>query len=248
MARKILIIDDETDIRTVLGMRLKDQGFEVLTASDGQDALSKLKKDTPDLIILDILMPVMNGFDFYKTIKKDPALIDIPVLIFTARGAMKDTFDAMDVDYFAEKTCDYAVIVEKVKFLLQKKVLLLSKDPDVIDHVKYAMEKKKYSVYLVETARDLADKGKKAKYEIIIAHLPFLDMPPEDFVKETGTFKGPAPKIIVFCDEKVEGTGDKDMVSIDDIRIKWRSAGVNYFYDPRATEKTFAETVNNWFI
>ena len=69
--KKILIVDDEHDVSKLLETRLKAKGYDVDLAINGKEGLDKVKTFNPDLIILDILMPVMDGFEFFKTIKKD---------------------------------------------------------------------------------------------------------------------------------------------------------------------------------
>jgi len=70
MKKKILIVDDEVQLRDMLKEELKDAGYEVDTAENGQAGLSKLKEYKPDLIILDIKMPIMDGYEFFKELKK----------------------------------------------------------------------------------------------------------------------------------------------------------------------------------
>ena len=102
-ARVILVVDD--DLIIIEGTRniLERRGFRVLTAKNGQAALHILKAQKPDLILTDVLMPVMDGFSFYKELKKNPATADIPVLVMTARGPMEDTFKVAGADGFMTK-------------------------------------------------------------------------------------------------------------------------------------------------
>lgn len=82
----ILVVDDEVDVLEIVRFRLEQDGHAVLTASDGQMGLSRAIQDHPDLIILDLMMPVMDGFDALERLKKNPALAKIPVLLLTARA------------------------------------------------------------------------------------------------------------------------------------------------------------------
>jgi len=83
-AKRILLADDEEDIKTVVTMFLESQGYEVLTAFDGLDALEKARTEKPDLILLDIMMPVLDGFEVCKRLKEDAATGNIPILILSA--------------------------------------------------------------------------------------------------------------------------------------------------------------------
>ncbi len=84
MAKKILVIDDEPDILKLAIIRLEASGYEVLMAEDSEEALEKLKTTVPDLILLDLLLPKMQGDVLCKKIKSDPELKHIPIIIFTA--------------------------------------------------------------------------------------------------------------------------------------------------------------------
>jgi DNA-binding response OmpR family regulator len=118
--KKILVIDDEADLTTVLSKRLEANGYDVRVAHDGVEALETLKVVIPDVIILDILMPRMDGFSFYKELKKNPAQATIPVIIITARGKMEATFSAMGADEFLAKPFDSQVLLEKVAVLVAR--------------------------------------------------------------------------------------------------------------------------------
>jgi len=84
MKKKILIVDDEPDIVSYLEMVLQDQGFETVTAGNGNEALEVVRRERPDLVTLDISMPEASGTRFYKEMRTDPELVAIPVVIVTA--------------------------------------------------------------------------------------------------------------------------------------------------------------------
>ncbi len=84
MALKILVVDDEPDIVKVLVARLKEQGFETITASDGQQALEQAEECQPDLIILDIMMPGMDGTEAAQKLKENPQTMGIPIIFLSA--------------------------------------------------------------------------------------------------------------------------------------------------------------------
>jgi len=87
MDKKILIVEDDQMIVEMYKEKLKLEGFRVVTATDGRKALYKLKQENPDLILLDILMPGLNGFEVLKRIKKKDETKDIPVLVLTNIGS-----------------------------------------------------------------------------------------------------------------------------------------------------------------
>ena len=81
---KILLADDEEDIKTVISLYLGSKGYEVVTAYDGLDAIDKAKSEKPDLILLDVMMPIMNGFEVCQKLKDDPDTQDIPIIMLSA--------------------------------------------------------------------------------------------------------------------------------------------------------------------
>lgn len=86
MIKKVLIADDEQNIVISLDFLLRREGFEVLVAADGEEALAKIRSDRPDLVLLDVMMPKMNGFDVCQALRADPELASIRVLMLTAKG------------------------------------------------------------------------------------------------------------------------------------------------------------------
>ena len=93
MARKILAVDDEKSIIRLIEVNLKREGYEVVTAVDGKEALHKVAVEQPDLVVLDVMMPYLDGFEVLNTMKKDPDTRDIPVIMLTARAQEADVFN-----------------------------------------------------------------------------------------------------------------------------------------------------------
>ena len=87
---KILVADDEEDVRNLLVMVFRDAGYQVISAKNGKEAVDLAFKETPDLIFLDILMPVMNGFEACSLLKKNPATKDTFIAFLTARDLPQD--------------------------------------------------------------------------------------------------------------------------------------------------------------
>ena len=86
MSRRILVVDDESHILHVLSLKLRNSGFIVDTAVDGEDALHQVAAMPPDLVITDLQMPYVNGIELCRAMIDNPATADIPVIILTARG------------------------------------------------------------------------------------------------------------------------------------------------------------------
>ena len=82
---KILVVDDEPDALEVLGFNLKNAGYEVTTADDGEAALKKARQQLPDLILLDLMLPEVDGLEVCKLLRRDPATSAIPIIMVTAK-------------------------------------------------------------------------------------------------------------------------------------------------------------------
>lgn len=90
MSRKILTCDDEKHIVRLIQVNLERQGYEVITAFNGAECLEKVKEDRPDLIVLDVMMPEMTGFEVLDALKQNPETENIPVIMLTARAQDSD--------------------------------------------------------------------------------------------------------------------------------------------------------------
>lgn len=117
MTTRVLIAEDEPHIAESLGFVLQREGYAVDSVLDGEAALRHLRSDAPDLLILDLMLPRMNGFEVLKAVKSDPALKTIPVLILTAKGQAQDRrmAEALGVDSFMTKPFSNRDIVAQVR-------------------------------------------------------------------------------------------------------------------------------------
>ena len=119
---KILLVDDEQDILEIVGYNLTQEGYQVITASNGKEAIFKAKKELPQLIIMDVMMPEMDGIEACETIRRMPELQDTIITFLTARSedySQVAGFDAGADDYIA-KPIKPKVLVSKVKALLRR--------------------------------------------------------------------------------------------------------------------------------
>ncbi len=119
---KILLVDDEQDIIEIIGYNLEKEGYQVITAANGKEAIEKAKKELPQLIILDVMMPEMDGMEACEQIRKIDALQNVVITFLTARGedySQVAGFDAGADDYIT-KPVKPKVLVSKVKALLRR--------------------------------------------------------------------------------------------------------------------------------
>jgi two-component system alkaline phosphatase synthesis response regulator PhoP len=119
---KILLVDDEPDILEIIGYNLSQEGYQIITASNGKDAITKAKKGLPQLIIMDVMMPEMDGMEACEAIRKIPELSHTIIAFLTARSedySQVAGFDAGADDYIA-KPIKPKLLVSKVKALLRR--------------------------------------------------------------------------------------------------------------------------------
>jgi len=121
---KILVVDDEIYIVHILDFSLGMEGYEVITALDGEAALEKVKTEKPDLIVLDIMMPKLDGYEVCKTIKANSATQNIPVVLLSAKGRNADQKMGFDVgaDDYITKPFSPRKLVERINQLLGQAV------------------------------------------------------------------------------------------------------------------------------
>jgi CheY-like chemotaxis protein len=111
--RRVLIVDDDADVRTALGEILSSEGFAVSEAADGFEGLRRAREERPDVILLDLVMPGMDGFEFRAAQRTDPRLAAVPVVVISAcdRPEPAGGFDAAA---YLHKPCDVRVLLEAV--------------------------------------------------------------------------------------------------------------------------------------
>jgi DNA-binding response OmpR family regulator len=120
---KILIVEDEKILAQALNIEILNQGFEVYSAYDGISGLNAVKEILPDLIILDILMPKMDGFDFISEVRKTEKIKKIPILVLSNLGQDKDVQKALALganSYFIKTSVDLSKIADTINELLNK--------------------------------------------------------------------------------------------------------------------------------
>ncbi|MBU0548213.1 MAG: response regulator [Candidatus Omnitrophica bacterium] len=121
MAKKILLVDDEPHIIMMLENRMKHAGYEVITACDGPEALTRAQKEKPDLIILDLMLPKLDGYKVCRMLKFDEKYKHIPIIMLSARAQEVDKKmgETVGADGFVTKPFEPQVLLGKVKDLLK---------------------------------------------------------------------------------------------------------------------------------
>jgi CheY-like chemotaxis protein len=136
MRNKILLIEDSKVVQQMYRNKLTFENFNVLTADNGMEAIKILSKEKPDIILLDLMMPVMDGYKVLQVIKTDPKLSDIPVLVFSAKGQPEEVEKALNLGaagYIVKATTKPNDVVEQIRKVLDQK-------PKVQELTRYLVE------------------------------------------------------------------------------------------------------------
>ncbi len=153
MKPKILVVDDEPEAVELVEFNLKQAGFEVLAASDGAEALNKARSALPSLIVLDLMLPEVDGLEVCKMLRRDPATADIPIVMVTAKAAEIDRVLGLELgaDDYLTKPFSPRELVLRVKKLLRRGQAP-DKEPDTL----------KFGDLLIDTPRHLVSwRGKQ---------------------------------------------------------------------------------------
>ena len=123
MSKKILFIEDESALQKTFGEILKQEGYEMISALDGETGLRLAKSEKPDLILLDLILPKIHGFDVLKKLKGDKETKDIPVIVLTNLEKIEDVDKALELGattYLIKAQYSLEEVVEKIKKVLQE--------------------------------------------------------------------------------------------------------------------------------
>lgn len=164
---KILVVDDETSIVTLLKFNLEQNGFEVVTANDGLEAIEQVKKESPDVMVLDLMLPKMDGLDVVKTLRLDK--IHVPVLMLTAKD---DEFDKilgleMGADDYMTKPFSPREVVARVRAILRRIDFEANQETTEDNTVKIGeltIDYDNYAIYKNDKKIDLT----KKEYELLV--------------------------------------------------------------------------------
>ncbi|HKB44915.1 MAG TPA: response regulator, partial [Chitinophagaceae bacterium] len=174
----ILVVDDDDSIRSLLQQELSDAGYIIEEAANGKEALECIRKKRPDLIILDVMMPEMNGFDVAAILKNDPQTMDIPIIVLSivqdkARGFR------IGVDRYLTKPIDTGQLFAEVGTLLEqgkskKKVMVVDEDSAAVRALTDVLQTKGYQV-VESDGKELVEKAISSQPDIIILNSIYSD-------------------------------------------------------------------------
>ncbi|MBE9573933.1 MAG: response regulator [Proteobacteria bacterium] len=120
---KILVVDDEEDILELLKFNLSREGYQVSCAASGEEALSQVRSKTPDLMVLDLMLPGIDGLEVAKSLKQDPETKNIPIVMLTAKGEEADIVTGLELgaDDYITKPFSPRILVARVRAVLRRK-------------------------------------------------------------------------------------------------------------------------------
>lgn len=154
---KILIVEDEEKIARFIELELKHEGYEVIKANNGRTGLEIAEKGEVDLVILDVMLPEINGLEVLRRIRK---VSDIPVIMLTARDAVMDKVSGLDAgaDDYVTKPFAIEELLARIRTALKKRVVTVKKDVDVLSCGPLSLDKKKHKVVYNNTEIELTNR------------------------------------------------------------------------------------------
>jgi len=182
MRNKILLVEDSKVVQQMYRNKLIFEQFNVLTADNGMEAIKILSQEKPDLILLDLMMPIMDGYKVLQVVKTDPRLANIPVLVFSAKGQSEEVEKALNLGaagYIVKATTKPNEVVEQIRKVLSQK-------PKVQELTHYVVEirENSYDAKKLASDFDLNDlRCRKCNAPLLLELIP-------DFSHETPWFTG----------------------------------------------------------
>lgn len=182
MRNTILLVEDSKVVQQMYRNKLTFEQFNVLTADNGMEAVKVLSKEKPDIILLDLMMPIMDGFKVLQVVKTDPRLSNIPVLVFSAKGQSEEVEKALNLGaagYIVKATTKPNEVVEQIRKVLSQK-------PKVQELTRYDVEIRENSYDAKKLAADFNLNDLKCRN----CNAPLLLELIPDFSHETPWFTG----------------------------------------------------------
>jgi signal transduction histidine kinase/DNA-binding response OmpR family regulator len=169
--KSVLVVDDDPNIRSLLQQELTEQGYTVRLAEDGRKALALIREEIPGLVVLDVMMPEMNGFDVAAVLKNDPATMHVPIIILSIVEDKERGF-RLGVDRYLTKPIDTASLFHEIDTLLdqgksKKKVMVVDEDASTVRTLTDVLQARGYHV-VESNGTELVSKAVLSKPDIII--------------------------------------------------------------------------------
>jgi len=155
---KVLVVDDEMHIIELLQFNLKKRGFDVFTATNGEEAIRLAINEKPDLIVLDVMLPGMDGIDVCRKLRQNVSTSDIPIIMLTARGEESDKILGLEMgaDDYLTKPFSPRELVARIKAVLRR--TRPEDSNNIIEHADIRMDLSKHEVYVKGEKKELTPK------------------------------------------------------------------------------------------
>jgi DNA-binding response OmpR family regulator len=226
MERTILLVDDDPDILKSTASLLSKRGFKVIEAADAETALSMLRVNRPGLILTDVLLPSMNGYEFVKQVKAGVFTSDIPILVMTGRGQMRESFEVAGVNGFIQKPFSVEELLAKIHEITDisdiarneddgvfKKIFILGRasEQDVLNDIDRVVVQSGCEVLRSHSVSDAVAKTVEFNPDAFIVDIQLEGKPSSEFVNIVRRLPLCEKKpIIGFCYYKVADLGNDD--------------------------------------
>ncbi len=212
--KTILFVDDEADFVEMMKFQLENEGYIVVSAHDGEDALGKLEQIKPDLIILDINMPKMGGLEFYNRIITQHGRAKYPVLVLTARADLDGLFKEIEAEGFLQKPFEIGDFISEIKRIFAGGInpLIFIVGPSSSDHIENIKEtflSERYDVESMGNLELVKQKAKKRKPDFIVLEYTEEDSENEGFLEKITHDKN-LQNVPIIVYSYLGFSGDKD--------------------------------------
>ena len=231
--KKILVVDDEANIRRFLTHELEKKGYKVFEASNGKEALEQTRKYHPDLITLDIQMPDISGFDVTTVLKSDEETKDIPVLILSVVEDKNKAYKLGANDYLT-KPIKKKELFTRINQLLtdnKKKVLVVDDDKSLVKSVKYQLEHRGYLVHVAYDGKQALQMVEQERPDLILLDVVMPNMDGYEVIKALKSDSDTANiRIVLMTGIEIDG-GRVKALSVGATEYVHKASGFNKLYD-----------------
>lgn len=253
--KRVLIVDDAPVTLTQVRRQLEEAGYAVEIATNGLEGMGVVRSRIVDLIITDIVMPVMDGVDFYNELQKDATTARIPVMIITDSVVVQESFKTLGVNEFVAKPIDGRDLLRRVEWLLNLsnhrkkfgKVIVVGNDITTQRQMQLILESSGFTVQRSDTGMESLTMTVKMVPDLFLIDVLLQDMPAKEVIKSLRSFiKLQAMKIIIFTQFDPENISDINLIEqLKESKNACMDVGANK-YIGRFSRTTFADSLQEF--
>ncbi|HBG61223.1 MAG: hypothetical protein A2Y03_03985 [Omnitrophica WOR_2 bacterium GWF2_38_59] len=258
MIKRILIVDDAPVTLTMAKQQAEKEGYVVYVAGNGKEGLKIVRSKKIDLVITDVVMPVMDGVDFFNALKSDPSTMHIPVIVITDSMVIQESFRALGVNDFLAKPFDGSVLIERIQRIKKlelgphrhgKVVIIGAGTNDGVLEMRRLLEKNGCSVVLSSNGVDSIAKVLRVVPHIVLIDVMLTDVSAKEVIKALRSFiKLQDMKILVYTFLSPEKMFNVEAVEqLKDSKNACMDAG-GTDYIGRFSALTFIDSMHKYWI